>query len=140
LRRMRRWPLGALFAVALLALPGVASAHRPPNTAVGGGYGAISVGHVTVKGKSARLPLRCSGTRHAVCFVIVLMTAGKHANTSQVGGTTVSLRTGRSATIRLPLYANGKRLLAARHRLRVKLTVQTSQFKTLATRRITFRK
>lgn len=127
----------ACLAVACLAMAGPAGASRPPNTAVGGGYAAIAVGHVTVKGTRAHLPLSCSGTPHASCFVLVTMTvAGK----GLVGGTTVSLSVGRSATIRLPLYANGKRLLAARHRLRVKLTVETSKFKPLATARITFRK
>ncbi len=127
----------ALVASALLALPGAASASKPPNTAVGGGYGAIAVGQVQVQGRRALLPLHCSGTRGSTCFVLVTMRA-RRTSDSIVGGTTVSLRVGRSATIPLPLYANGRRLLARRHHLRVKLTVQSISFRTLATRRITF--
>lgn len=127
----------ALVASAFLALPAAASASRPPNTAVGGGYAAISVGQVQVQGRRALLPLRCSGIRGSTCFVLVTMRA-RRTSDSIVGGTTVSLRVGHSATIPLPLYANGKRLLARRHHLRVKLSVQTSAFKPIATVRITF--
>jgi len=127
----------ALVASACLALPGAASASKPPNTAVGGGYGAISVGQVQVQGRRALLPLRCSGTHGATCFVLVTMRA-RRTSDSIVGGTTVSLRVGHSATIPLPLYANGKHLLARRHHLRVRLSVQTSAFKPIATLVITF--
>lgn len=137
-----RW-IGVLAVVMALLASGTAGAtgsSSPPNTAVGGGYATIAVGHVTAKGRAARLPLRCSGTPHADCFVLVVMRASRTRNQPIVGGTTVSLGVGRSATIRLPLYPNGKRLLAARHRLRVRLTVQTSRFKRIATARITFKK
>ncbi len=143
--RTARRSIPALLATAALAGVGSspaaagteAHASRPPNTAIGGGYAAITVGHATVKGTSARLPLSCSGTPRVSCFVQVMMTT---ADNRVVGGSTVSLQVGRSATVRFPLSANGKRLLAARHRLRVKITVQTSKFKRLAMARITFRK
>ena len=142
-RTARRW-IPALVAVVALAAAGRAGAiasSSPPNTAIGGGFATISVGAVTVKGKHARLPLHCSGTHHSTCFVLVTMRAiEKHHRRPIVGGTTVSLGAGRSATIRLPLYANGKRLLAAHHHLRVKLTVETSKFKRIAAATITFRK
>jgi hypothetical protein len=136
--------LGALASLAIpaLAIPAAANASRPPNTAIGGGYGAISLGHVTAKRTSARVPLRCSGTRNATCFVIVTMSAAETLNGQHrrvgVGGTTVSLHSSRSATIRIPLYPNAKRYLAAHHRLRVKLTAATAAFKTIATASITF--
>ncbi len=145
-RAARRSNSGLVALAACLAVCGSAGAvadsawSRPPNTAIGGGFATISVGQVTVKGKSAHLPLRCSGTRHATCFVLVAMTTRRHGKPVAVGGTTVSLGVGRRATIRLPLYANGKRLLAAHHRLPVKLTVETSKFKRIATARITFQK
>lgn len=143
----RRPSIAALLVLALLAVPGLAiatphasSASSSPNTAVGRGFATVLVGRVTVKRKSARLPLRCTGTRHATCFVLVTMTAAVNHSRSPVGGTTVSLGAGRRATIPLPLYANGKRLLAARHRLRVQLTVETSRVKRIATATVTFRK
>jgi hypothetical protein len=129
-------------AVAALVAPALASASRRPNTAIGGGYGAISLGHVTTKRTSARVPLQCTGTRHATCFVIISMSATETLSGQQkrvgVGGTTVSLHAGRSATIRIPLYPEARRWLAAHHRLRVKLIVSTAAFKTIATARVTF--
>jgi hypothetical protein len=148
-----RGSISALAALALawLALAGSAGAppagavpaavdSSPPNTAVAGGYATISVGRITVKRRSAHLPLSCSGKRHSVCFVLVLMRAIEKHRRPIVGGTTVSLAVGRSATIRLPLYPNGKRLLGARHHLRVRLTVETSKFKRIAAATITFGK
>jgi hypothetical protein len=140
-----RMSIPALLATAALVAAGpagatagaAAHASRPPNTAIGGGYAAITVGHATAKGTSAHLPLSCSGTPHVSCFVLVTMTSAGHGI---VGGSTVSVPVGRSFKVRFPLYANGKRLLAAQHRLRVKITVQTSKFKRLATDRVTFRK
>jgi len=146
LGRAARRSISALAALACLAVCGPAAAvqasasSRPPNTAIGGGFATISVGQVTVKGKSAHVPLRCSGTRHATCFVLVAMTIRRHGKPAAVGGTTVSLGVGRSATIRLPLYANGKRLLAAHHWLPVKITVETSKFKRIAMARVIFRR
>lgn len=144
LRVIARPSIAVVVALAALAVPAVADASRPPNTAIGGGYGAISLGHVTTRRTSARVPLRCTGTRRATCFVIINMTAtetlsGRHRSVG-VGGTTVSLHAGRSATIRIPLYPDARRVLAADHRLRAKLTVSTAAFKTIATARITFKR
>jgi hypothetical protein len=144
LRVIARPSIALVVALAALAVPTPAGASRPPNTAIGGGYGAISLGHVTTKRTSARVPLRCTGTRRATCFVIVNLTATETGSGGRrrvgVGGTTVSLHAGRSATIRIPLYPEARRVLAADHRLRVKLTVSTAAFKTVATAKITFRR
>ena len=128
-------PAGAVAAGAISA----SVASSPPNTAVAGGYATISVGQITVKRGSAHLPLHCSGKRHSVCFVLVIMRAIEKHKRPIVGGTTVSLGVGRSATIRLPLYPNGRRLLGAHHHLRVRLTIETSKFKRIAGATITFR-
>ena len=136
----------ASLALAWLALAGPAYAvpawvsSSPPNTAVAGGYATISVGQITVKRKRAHLPLSCAGKRHSVCFVVVIMRAIEKHKRPVVGGTTVSLGVGRSATIRLPLYRNGRRLLAAHHHLRVRLTIETSRFKRIAAATLIFRK
>jgi hypothetical protein len=133
-------PALVVLVLACAALAPASAASSPPNTAVAGGYATISVGQITVKHKSAYLPLSCSGKRHSVCFVLVLMRAIEKHKRPIVGGTTVSLRVGRSATIRLPLYRNGKRLLGAHHHLRVRLTIETSKFKRIAAATIVFGK
>lgn len=150
----------ALVAAALLALPGAASASRPPNTAIGGGYATVTVGPATATGATAHLPLTCSGTPGANCFVLVSMSVRetlrgnrviaisaskrhkqrKHTRLDGVGGTTVSLGVGKTFTVPLPLYANGKRLLAHHHPLPVGITVQSGHFKLIARTTVTFTK
>lgn len=143
-----------LVVTAPLATAGVASASKPPNTAVGGGYAAITLGQPTATGATAHIPLRCRGSRGATCFVIITMAVretpkGKvipisstrrhrHTRLVDVAGTTVSLGVGRAFTLALPLYPDAKRLLHRLHTLPVHITVQDSQFKVIARTTLTF--
>jgi hypothetical protein len=152
-RGLRRTMPGLVVA-ALFASAGVASASRPPNTAVGGGYAALTVGQATVHGKRASLSVSCSGTPGATCFVMITMyvreTAKgrvittpaprrhRHIKLVDVGGTTESDPVGRSDTVPLPLYANGERLLRRHHPLPVKITVQSPHFKLIGSVTVTF--
>lgn len=132
----------------------MASAARPPNTAVGGGYAALAVGQATVHGKRALLPVSCSGTAGATCFVVITMDVretlkGKVITTPaprphrriklvNVGGITESCPVGHTDTVPLALYANGRRLLARHHPLPVRITVQNSHFRLIARTTVTF--
>ncbi len=154
-RGIARRVLLVLATAAFLASAGVASASRPPNTAVGGGYAKVTVGPITVKRTTAHLALTCSGTPGATCFVLIGMVvretlrgnkviavsaSKRHTRTrlEAVGGTTESLGVGRSDMVPLPLYANGKRLLAHHHPLAVRLTVENIHFERIATATVTF--
>jgi hypothetical protein len=144
----------ALVVAVFLASAGSAMASRPPNTAVGGGYAALTVGPATVQGKRALLPVRCSGTPGASCFAVITMdvretSKGKVITTSAgrphrhvklviVGGITESCPVGHTDTVPLALYVNGVRLLRHHHPLPVRITVQTSRFKLIARTTVTF--
>jgi hypothetical protein len=143
-----------LVVAALLAWPGAAGAARPPNTAATGGHATLTIGRPTAQGKRARLPVRCSGTRGATCFVIISMVVRETARGKviafstplrhrriklvDVGGITESCPAGRSDTVPLPLYANGTRLLARHHPLQVRITVQKMHFQRVARTTVTF--
>ena len=152
--RARRGSWLALFGAAFLGLTGAASASRPPNTAVGGGYAAISVGQATAQGTTAHIPLSCRGSRGATCFVIVRMFVRetrkgkviplsdtpryKHTSLLDVGATTVSLGVGRSYTLPLPLYPDAKRLLHRLHTLPAHIEVQNGHFTVVGRTTVTF--
>jgi hypothetical protein len=146
--------VAGLVVAALFASAGVASASRPPNTAVGGGYAALTVGQATVHGKTALLSVSCSGTPRVDCFVLITMsvretakgkvittpTPGRHRHIKPVavGGTTETDPVGHTDTVPLPLYANGVRLLRRHRPLPVRITVQTYHLKLISTTAVTF--
>ena len=111
-------------------------------SAVGGGGSAkVKVGHVTVAGMSASVPLSCSGTAGELCKMtlsltvtetvkgakLIAVSAAKSPKLTKkvllLGKATVTVRAGQAKTIKVTLGAAGKRLLARQHHMEVKLTV-----------------
>jgi Carboxypeptidase regulatory-like domain len=102
--------------------------------------GAPSVGHVSVRGTAANVPLRCNGTSGATCKLTITLavtetvrdgslvtvsaaSALQRHKVVTVGEATVILQAGKSKTVEVALNSTGRQLLAKRHTLKVKLTV-----------------
>jgi len=101
------------------------------------------LGHARVVGTTVSVPISCTGPRGASCQAtltlnivetlkggtVIAVTANKSkpAKTTKklltLGSTRVGIAAGKSKTVRLTLNSTGKRLLAARHRVRAKLTL-----------------
>ena len=104
------------------------------------GNGRTSVGHARVRGTSAFVRVSCSGAAGATCKVSFRMTVTKRfrgrkliAVTARkrvrkvvvtVGSAhTITLTAGQSKVVKISLNRTGKRLLAGRHTLKVRLHV-----------------
>jgi hypothetical protein len=116
--------------------------------------GTAHVGHATVSGKRARVPLSCTGgTPCTVALTLSVTERLRHGEIIAIGASrkhkrarkhvvlaarTVTLSAGRRKTVTLKLNASGRRLLARRHRLKVTLTAVQAH-KAIATQTLKFR-
>jgi hypothetical protein len=106
------------------------------------GDGHTSVGHAKVRGTTARVRVSCTGAAGATCKLafrmtvtekirghkIIAVTARKKPKTRKVVVTVglargLTLIAGQSKVVQISLNRRGKRLLASRHTLTVKLNV-----------------
>ncbi len=102
----------------------------------------VGVAHAAsakVSGTTASLLVSCTGAAGTSCAITVTLTvvetvtggrvtavsAAARKRTVTLGTAKVTLAVGHSAPVRVKLTAPGRRLLAARHRLRVKLTASS---------------
>jgi trimeric autotransporter adhesin len=138
----------------------------PTTTAPKASPAIPAVGHVTISGTSATVPLSCSGPTGSSCAVKlslsvtetvegskVIAIAAREASDSKkktkttkktvaLGATKVTVLAGHRRQVEISLNAQGKRLLAESHKLTVKLVVSkvqgssTDSFRTAA---LTFR-
>jgi hypothetical protein len=103
-----------------------------------------------VKGTAAVVSLGCSGMGGATCRIVVTLSvtetvknratgSGHKARKKTVvlGTATVTLTAAKTATVKLALNGVGRKLLAAQHKLAVKLLITTSG-KPVSTRTVTF--
>ncbi|MFI5004316.1 MAG: carboxypeptidase regulatory-like domain-containing protein [Solirubrobacterales bacterium] len=127
---------------------GSSSSGSGPATAKGGvlgehtASGALKLGHAKVAGTAVRVPLTCSGVSGAGCRATIALTVTETVRGATVvavsatkasprkktkvvvlGSATVTLQAGQSRTVVVALDPAGKRLLAARRTLRVRLTL-----------------
>jgi hypothetical protein len=98
---------------------------------------SVSVGHITVAGTTASVPVSCSGgsSCRITLTLSVLETLTKGKVTAVTASTKITKKTvivasevitvaaGKTATIKLTLDSTGKRLLASHSPLRTRLTV-----------------
>jgi hypothetical protein len=122
--------------------------------------GIASVGHITVKGGTATVAVKCSGATN--CRVSLTLTvhealrghrivAVSAAKTKKpklkhrvvgVGSASATVRGGKTAKLKVSLNRTGRGLLAARHRLTTTLTVRQrgtgKKTKVVARRKVTF--
>jgi hypothetical protein len=129
----------------------------PPSPGPGPAPPTVGVAHAgsaKVSGTTASLLVSCTGAAGTSCAITVTLTvvetvtgggrvtavsaaaAKARRRTVTLGAAKLTLAAGHSATVRVKLDATGRRLLAARHRLRVKLTAsaQTSSGRLAVTR------
>jgi hypothetical protein len=101
--------------------------------------GAASVGRVAVSGDAASALLRCRGAGTQTCRErVTLRQSGSHA--AVLGTTTVTVAGGRNRTVRVSLNRSGRKLLARRGRLTIRLVVAgATDRKTVARRTLTFK-
>ncbi len=109
-------------------------------TVPAGGLGSISettVGTPRAARNAVSVPLRCSGQAAGSCTIrlrltvqetlhgsrVVAVAARTRRVTVTVGSSTVRLRPGQQATVKVALNATGRRLLARMHRMTVRLLV-----------------
>lgn len=139
---------------------GTTSLPAPPSAPPAGpaavAPGSVTVGQATVSGTTASLPVTCAGT--AACTVtltlsvveklrngrVVGVSAAKRKaktikKTVVVGRTTVTIPPRTTRVVRLSLNKAGKRLLAKRSPLKVRLTV-TVAGKTMSSTKVTFKR
>jgi hypothetical protein len=134
---------GTVFAVALAARPKPAIA---------------KLGNAKVTGATVMVPVSCTGRSRASCTatltltvtetvkggkIIAITAANKkpskpHKKVMVLGKTSVRLSVGQRKTVKITLNAAGKRLLAARHTLKVKLAL-TQPGSTATSSRVTFK-
>lgn len=118
--------------------PGPGGGGGPGGSGAGGG-GSAGAGHAVVNGTGARVLVSCKGAAGTSCTInltlsiletlaghqVVAVAAaaqGRHTKrTVIVGSRTVTLAAGRSETVTVSLNAAGRKLLAGRRRLPVKL-------------------
>ena len=122
-----------------------------------GTSGAVTVGRVNVSGRSASVPISCTGEPGATCKLTLVLTiietirarkviAVTAANTSGklkrklavLGNARLTLSAGQTKTVKLTLNQTGKRLLVKYHALKVKLAIHESG-KTVSTQTISFK-
>ncbi len=125
------------------------SATPPPGP---GSAASAAVGHVTVSGTTARVPVSCSGgSSCTIALTLSVVETLRHGKvtaiaasaktvrkTVVVGAKTVTIAAGKSETVKLSLNRTGKRLLSKHHLLRTKLRVKASG-KTVASSTIAFK-
>jgi hypothetical protein len=125
------------------------------------------VGNVNVEGNAVSEQISCTSPSTSVCEVTLTLTVVETLNGTKVvavaashnprkhgkrkivrrtvivGGATVSVAGGKAKLLKVMLNANGRHLLALRHRLAVKLTTSEAtagrQRKVLAQRTVTFK-
>jgi hypothetical protein len=116
-----------------------ASAPPPPPPAAGAGH--ASVGHANVSGKTATVPVKCSGSSAETCKLTLTLTVTEtlrghkviavsarkrpktHKHVVVVGRTHVTLTAGHSRSVGVTLNSAGRKLLANHHTLGVTLHV-----------------
>ena len=124
-----------------------------------GGVGVARVDRVTVAGATASVSVSCAGVSGASCTATLTLTATGTIRSGKVtavtaaknnpakaedmvvvlGSATVTLTAGQSKTVQISLNATGKRLLAERRTLEVKLTLTQSGKSTVYPSAITFK-
>jgi hypothetical protein len=119
--------------------------------------GKASAGHARVRGTTVSIPITCTGDTsckvslkltvtetlrgHKLVAVSARRTKVIH-KTVVVGRASATIKAGRTTTVRISLNRTGRRLLAARHTLRAKLTVTQTvagRTRTIATQKVTFK-
>jgi hypothetical protein len=118
--------------------------------------GRASVGHARASGTTARVPITCKGqTSCAVSLKLtvtethkgrklIAVSARKAKVTHKIvvlGTASATIKAGRTATVRIGLNGIGRKLVAARHRLTVKLSVAqriAGRNRTVSTQKVTF--
>ena len=101
--------------------------------------GKASFGHATVSGTTARVRVVCTGPAGAKCKLVFTLTVTEIFKRNKlisvtaraklkkkivvVGIANVTLNAGESRTVRISLNGTGKKLLAKRHKLKVRLRV-----------------
>lgn len=88
---------------------------RPPSA---------TVGHVTVKGTVATIPIACARSSPSSCLVRLTLTVKQHKG--PVGKRSLSLRAGHRKTVKLSLDGAGRKLLKKHRDLSVTLTVHVA--------------
>jgi hypothetical protein len=123
--------------------------------------GKASAGHVKVSRTTVTVRVTCAGPAGATCRLALRLTvtetfkgkkllslsARKRKRVTKkvvaLGATTLTLKAGETKTVRISLNRTGKRLLAQRHRLKVRLRVTQSlssgKTSTILSRTVTFK-
>ena len=119
--------------------------------------GIATAGHAKVSGTTALVRVACAGAPGAQCNVSMRMTvtetfrgqtliavaARVRHKVLGVGSAAVTLTAGNAQTVRISLNGQGRKLLAARHVLKVKLMVTEAlgngQSATVSTQTVTFK-
>ena len=101
----------------------------------------LMVGKIKVKGRTARVPLSCTGNPGAKCRVTLTAKARVDANKRTVGRVRFSIRTAVARTVKVKLNRAGRHALARSpsRRLRARLTVRLGD-RTVAARTLIFRR
>jgi len=118
--------------------------------------GTVTIGHAKVAGNTASVRVTCSGAPGTQCNLSLRMTVvetfrghrliavsahGRHKVI--VGSARVTLTAGNAQTVRISLNGSGRKLLATRHLLKVKLVVTEAlgngQSATVSTQTVTFK-
>ena len=118
-----------------------------------------SIGHVSVHGSTAFVPVHCTGPAGSKCAVtlteqvvetlrgskLISVQASRrhhrvktHRRTITVASARALVASGQTVTVKIALNGTGRSLLAKRHRLATKLTVKLAG-KTVATRTLHFK-
>ena len=91
--------------------------------------GRAGIGRISARARGLAVPLSCTGASATACALSVTLTAsmpaahGHRARTVEVGSTRLSLAAAHTRTLALSLNRTGRRLLATRGRLTVRLVV-----------------
>jgi hypothetical protein len=123
--------------------------------------GKASAGRAKVSGTSASVRVSCAGEAGSTCKLtlkltvterfrgkkLISVTARKKKKVTKklvvVGSASVTLKAGESKTVRIALNRTGKRLLARRHKLKVKLRITqilaSGQTKAISSQTLTFK-
>ncbi|MGH2893249.1 MAG: hypothetical protein ACRDPM_08270, partial [Solirubrobacteraceae bacterium] len=119
--------------------------------------GKASVGHARVSGRTVAVPITCTGdtscrvslkltvTERFRGHKLIAVSARKAKVTHKtvvLGAKSATVRAGHKATVRISLNRRGRKLLAARHKLKAKLTVTrriAGRNRTLSTQKVAFK-
>ena len=102
-----------------------------------GGLGKASVGKITISGTTAKVRITCTGETGKRCPVTLRMST-KTKKKVVVGKSAKTIAAGHKVAVRISLNADGKRLLAKLHKMRVSLVVREKTTK-IATRKLSFK-